>query len=434
MSEGEKFKFLASHQREIQPLTSEDAVIDSKDNPERIQQLLETYETKVLTYTRPGTDGREGKILLEASQPANRAVIEPLVEKLKNNPECEGITLLADGLAGKAFVEESLLSFEVAPTGDTPIFSDIPSGPYRSALVIDDAQNSPAESFSYSAKSVFGAEKLYYLSLGLFGPQEQKILGNKANATRDQFDAVLTADEFVKDMLVSVLQIPPERVVVTGSPLLESVKRDDADTVRTAARQRLAINDDVRTVLYSGFPSADLASMGADVALNKLTFEKTLAGLREAAKNAPETKFAFIVRTHPRARSVEAPLSFEGEVLSNLQIIDGNDITYDEAIYASDIIGCNILSTESLLARYRGREAMVFAYDGKGETGNIVDAIYGNEGFTTLQESDRMNLVQTPNDVAQMLTSFAARPALPVPVNCTERIAEILLHGLKPSQ
>lgn len=360
-------------------------------------------------------------------------MIHPLVELLERDEQCAGITLLADNIAGKKFVAENDPHFRVVPSSEHPVFADIPEGPYRAALVLDEGENAPSSVLLYGAKSVFGAERVYYLSLGLFGRVAKNIF-NSSVSKHNEIDFVLSLDEFSKQMFCDVLDVPEEKVIVTGTPLLEGLRVDEADSLRQQGRKTLGITDEAVALLYSGFPSGDFQSAGGDPELNSLTFEQTLAGVVVAATTEPEKKFSLIVRTHPRARNVEPPLIPTQELPHNMNVIDGDGLTYEKAVYASDIICCNIYSTESLLARYRGREAAVFAFPGKGQLGEMLRENYGEKGEAVMRQSDRMTLIDSPQEVSEMVRNYQPREALPFQTNSLERIKNILLSSPTDSQ
>mgnify|MGYP001612401219 CR=1 FL=1 len=429
----EKYIFIQNHEKEIRPLINDQESLQSVVNgsyvpAERVQSLLEQYETKVLLYERKDAPIDAGRLLFESAQPATFNVIDPLIELLERDEQCAGITLLADNVAGKKFLAENDPHFHVVPSSEHPVFADIPEGPYRAALVLDEGENAPSSVLLYGAKSVFGAEKLYYLSLGLFGRVAKNIFESSA-AKQNEIDFVFSLDEFSKQMFCSVLGVPEEKVIITGTPLLEGLRVEESDVLRQQGRKALHIADEATTLLYAGFPSGDFQSAGGDPKLNSLTFEQTLAGVVAAATAEPTRKISLIVRTHPRARNVEPPLTPMQELPHNMNVVDGDGLTYEEAVYASDIICCNIYSTESLLARYRGREAAVFAFPGKGQLGEILRDNYSEKGEDIIRQSDRMNLIDSPQGISEMIRNYQPREALPFQTDSLERIKNILLSS-----
>lgn len=430
--ESEKYQFIKKYEGEIRPIAENQEVLNDIDahapvSNEQITALLEQYETKVFVYESPQVSEGAGRLLLEASQPANFKVVHPLVEALKNDERCAGFTLLTDGVSGKQFVEEGDPSLELTQSSERPVIADIPNLHYRSALVLDDGVNSPASILLHGAKSVFGAEKLCYLSLGLFGHMERKIFGPSRSQNLDEIDIIFSADEFSKKMLCDVLGVPQEKVVVTGTPLLENLRVEEADELRKRGREVLGISDTTTVLSYMGFPSADFRTVGGAEHLNTRTFEQTLEGALSAATSEPEREFVIIARTHPRARNVEPSLMPTRDLPSNLKVLDGDSLQYEEAVYASDIICCNVLSTESLLARYRGREVAVFSFSGEGQTGELLRKDYGKKGEDILRESDRVILVDSSEKLSDTLRGFTQREALPVVGGSLRRMQDILL-------
>lgn len=439
---GEKENFIRSHQAEIAPIADDQKGLRKIGqgrpvDPERIQSLLEQYETKVISYERTDANPSSSRILLEASQRANFPVVGSLFESLRKDERCGGMTLLTDSIAGKAFLAERDSELNLAPIASNhPVIADIPEGPYGSALVIDDAPNSPQTLFLHSAKSVFGAKKLYYLSLGLFGPVRNIIGSEKKFKNTDELDAVLVADELVKRELCDGLQVPEEKVIVTGSPLLDRIAGENASELRDAGRQRLGIAENTLAVAYVGFPSSALkVSQGGNPRINALTFEQTLAGVKMAALAEPGKQFAMVFRTHPASRNVEPPLSAGDSLPPNLYVVNGDGALFEEVVYAADIISCTLDSTESLLARYRGREAVIFAYQGVGQTGDILKRAYTSSELSVLKDSGRMTFVDSPEALSMTVRQYQARPALSYVPGSVNRIKDILTAPVElPSQ
>ncbi len=429
----EKYKFVQKQEKEIRPIADDQQALEdiAHEIPvpaERIQALIEQYETKIFISTYAGAHPHAGRLLLEAAQPANYKILHPLIESLKSDVQCAGVTLLTDNVAGKMFLADKDPAFQAAPSNDRPVIADIPKGPYRAALILPEGgENVPTSVLLYGAKSVFGAEKLCFLSLGLFDPGEKKLFSQPVPEHREDIDIIFSADAFSKQLFCGALDVPEEKVIVTGTPLLEGLRVEEEDTLRAQGRAALGIAEDTMTALYSGFPSADFRSFGGDPHLNLLTFEQTLTGVVAAAVAEPAKKFSLIVRIHPRARNVEPPLISTQQLPRNLTVVDGNGITYEEAVYATDIICCCASSTESLLAAYRGREAAVFAFPGKGQLGELLTENYGEKGEAIMRASDRMVVVDSPQKMSEMLLHHTPREALPVKPGSLERMKEIML-------
>lgn len=438
--ENEKYAFVREHEKEIRPITDDQETLNAIDqgalvSPEALQLVLERYETKIFSYGRKDARPDAKRLLLEAAQPANFNIVNPLLESLEHDERCSGVTLLTDNVSGKKFMEKHDPDLQTVPTSERPIIGDIPEGPYRAVLVLDEAENTPASVLLYGAKSVFGAEKLCYLSLGLFGHVEKRIFGPERSTEMEDIDIIFSADEFSKQMLCGALGVPEEKVVVTGTPLLEGLRVEEANMLREKGRAALGVAEGTLTLAYAGFPSIDFQSVGGDPKLNPLTFEQTLTGVMRAAEAEPEKNFALVVRTHPRARNVEPSLIPTQTLPENLAVVDGNGITYEEFVYAADIIGCNVLSTESLLARYRGREAAIFAFSGKGQLGELLTENFGEKGEQIIKASDRMTLIDSPEKLSEMIARYQPREAIPVHPGSLERIKEIMLAPIKsPSQ
>ena len=428
----EKLSFVKEHAKDIQPTATDQSAIEDvmKERPvekERIDALLERYETKVLTYERSDKVLGASKILFEASQPANYAVAAPLIEELIKDPRCAGITLLADNVAGQQF-EESDIPLRPIRSEGAPVMADIPAGPYEVALIFDEPANTPAPVLLYGAKSVFGAKKLYFFAGGLIGEGTQHILAPDADQKMDAIDAIFVNDQLSKQLLCGMARVPEEKVIVTGSPLIESLEPEKAGMVRTAVREKLHIADSAFVAFYAGVVSADFKESGGESNLNMHTYKETLEGVQMAAEHDPAREYVLVVRTHPRARNIES-LPVPSELPANMRIVGGEDISYDEVVYAADVLCCNPLSSELLLAAYRGRTMAVFAYQGEHQFGQLCERIFGAQGMRIIRDSGRAVFIESPQGLAAILEKHTESPQpLPKPFgSAREKIKEILL-------
>lgn len=433
----EKLKFIKEHAKDIQPTATDTSAIEDVEKgrsveERRIDDLLERYETKVLAYERPNVSAGTSKILLEASQPANYSVAAPLIEDLIQDPRCAGITLLTDNVAGHQFEESDIPLHPIRSEGK-PVMADIPAGPYDVALVFNEPANTPAPVLLYSAKSVFGAKKLYFFAGGLVGETTQRILGSNADPKMDAIDAIFIDDQLSKQFLCEITHVPEEKVIITSSPLIESLEPEKADSLRTIGREKLHISDTALVAFFSSIVSTDedFKKIGGGEDLNVRTYEETVAGVRIAAEHDPAREYVLIIRTHPRMLGVEPPLVIPSDLPSNMRIIRGEreEASYDEVVYASDVLCCNPLASDVLLAAYRGRTAAITAYGGENQFGELCERIYGREGMQIIRDSGRAVFAESPQGLAAILENQRELPqplAKPL-VSAREKIKEILL-------
>ena len=431
----EKLKFIKEHAKDIRPTATDESTVKDIEDVEkgrpvyenRIDALLERYETKILTYERRDVAVGTSKILLEASQPANYSVAAPLVEDLMQDPRCVGITLLTDNVAGQQF-EQSGAQLHLVREEKRPVMADIPAGPYDVALIFDEPQNTPQPVLLYGAKSVYGAKKLYFFAGGLGGEETQRILGPNADSKMDTIDGIFVDDELSKQLLCEIAHVPKEKVIVTGSPLIESLEPEKAKELRSIGREKLKISDSASVVFYAGVVTADFKVSGGGDDLNLHTYIETLEGVRIAAHHDPSREYVLAVRSHPRARDIET-LPIPSELPANVRIVSGEGISYDEVVYAADVMCQNPLSSEVVLASYRGRTLAVFAYEGEHQFGQLCERIYGKEGIRIIRDSGRAVFAESSQGLASILEQHTESPQpIPKPLgSAREKIKEILL-------
>jgi hypothetical protein len=428
MEDSDKLSFASRHKKEMDPLQIDHDLgrdIERGNMSDvRLDDALQRFETKILVYETENADAP--RVLLEASQPANYTILSPLIHELQHDPNCGGITLLTDNLAGQSFAH-SLVEFSAVRKEGKPVAADIPAGPYNAALVLSDVENSPMQLLLHSAKNVFETKKLCFYEVAIYGEQLREMVQSPKSHI-NPIDRIFAADEFTKDLICEGLDIPDEKILVAGSPLIDSINTENAEALRSAGRAKLGISERARVALYNGFPSIDFVPYGGESDLNIKTYQETLNGLIEAAQSQPEIEFACIVRTHPRARNTEILPNLPPNVPLNLLVVSGDMlVTYEEAVYASDVICCAVSSTETLLAAYRGRQAAVFAYPGEHQHGEINERLYGRKGMTSIETSGRAAIIDSSTKLAALLSSLVAREPLKKPSIQSDLIKRELL-------
>ncbi|MEK7462340.1 MAG: hypothetical protein AAB618_02090, partial [Patescibacteria group bacterium] len=365
----EKLSFLKKHEDEVLPLVSDeetkDALTSLDVTESQIEDTLEQYETKVFNFENENvTDGV--RIMLEASQPASRTAVEQLLATLSHDDQCKAITLLTDNIAGSTFAE-SHPEFSPERTEDDLLLSDITDTPDTCLVFAEEPKNSPAPLLLHSAKSIFGAKKLYvYISDQHVDARLASIFNKDKRETMDDIDAFLVSDDKTKVEVALTLNIPPENILVVGDPAIDKIYQEDKEQFRSEGRRLLGLPEGTTALLYSGFPSADYKHLMDNPELNLQTFSKTLEGMRLTAQESTDRLFALVVRAHPRDSQKEKLMGLLSEpVPPNLRLIDGGSVVYQHAIYATDGIICMASSTEHYMGKYRGRKVFIVAYDGE---------------------------------------------------------------------
>ena len=376
--ENDKREFLRSRERLLKP-ASNDAEIFSEINrqspvdSQRIDSALEDVETKVLIYQNPTREENSPRILLEAAQTASGEIVKTLVQHLESDNRCGGIAIASDNVARKSLTKDTDLKLMESHHASRSVIEEIKqAGPYHSALVLDDSPQSPAQHILHSAKSTYGAKYLYYFSLGLFSKQARTIW--------------------------------PEH---GGS-----------------------YDPEAMSAFYSSVVPATFEEFGGTPDINISTYEKTLEAMINTATNNSEHEFALIIGTHPRMRGIETFPEPPANMPRNLLLTTSDEkISYEEAVYASDVILCNPLSTEVVLAAYRGRTAAIISYSGPHQFGEITKNIFGDKGVEMIRKSGRADIISQPEDITSILMRHEPHHPLSKPgTDSAEQIKEILLR------
>ncbi len=433
------WKFLRDHDSEVRPLLEaperkkldcvEEAPHSSESAP-YVKELLEKFETKIFSFKNENAAPGAKRILVEASFTAAFKVMSALIEKMRGDSSVSEIVLLTDNLAGKYFSEqkESHSPREIIRGDGTSMLEDVlRMGPFDVAFAMEDALNSPVSILLYGAKSVFGTKRLYYFLPGFIGETTKIYFASVERKNADEIDTIIVGDELAGRLASAALNFPLEKIVVAGSPLLDALAEDGGEHKRGEGRRKAGIPESANVVLFLGDKSEDYRALGGDPDANIKTFQETLRAVIEAAQKQPEKDFACIIRPHPKAPD-EHLLSFVKDVPQNLKFFDGSGISYDEAVYAADIVCCPVTSTEGFVARYRGRAAALLAYEGLGW--DIARQIYGKQGIEILANSGAVSVLSSGGDLVEQLAHIdplSPRTMLPHAENSAEKIRDILL-------
>ncbi len=360
-------------------------------------------ETVLLVYEKkkPGL-----RILMEAAEPASIGTIDALMRALQEDPRCGEICILANNIARDVFESEirsGVLKLRKI-NGEGGIIENIP-GPFDVGVAIVGPQNSPAQLLLYSAKSVFGCRKLFFISGGLPGTVIE-ILNSQNSKNMDPVDALLVEDEFVAHLYrIRLPQINPNRIIPTGTALTDEIRDEEGVLLRESGRVKLGIEQSSKTLFYSSFPGSDYERFGGSVDIALHTLAKTLAGAKQAAEDNKESRFVVIVRLHPRTSAEEnrRQLSLcEGVWGENLRVIgDTTAASYKECLYATDIIGCMPTSTLASLSHYRGQKALLFAYSGKGQSEAMFERLSPGEERKVIAQIPGVVVVHSQDEIAR---------------------------------
>ena len=372
-----------------------------------------TQETLVFFYDKKTAGTR---VLLEAAQPAAIPILSALVTRLVADIRCRSVCVLANNVAADALrntIDEQKLPL-VEIDKKPGIIEDIP-GPFDAALGILGTANSPSQLVLFSAKSVFGCKKLYFVASGPSAP----VLLVSTRGNRDPIDKIFVDDPVAAELHQADMPwVPAADIVPVGTALLDAICRADAATLRRLGRKKLGLADDDRVLLYTNFPGDGHPSRSAK------TLEETLAGVATAGM-----PFAVIVRPHPRMTPQELAACDSICDNSAVQVVkDPLRASYEESIYAADAVACPAGSTYTVLAPYYGRTALVFAYAGEGMSGDIFRAVFPPSKAAALERIRGITVVHDSTAVARALKEARPfEPQKPVQGDSTQTILGYLL-------
>lgn len=444
-------RFLALHRGEFIPVTGDRGLFDLLEqappeavDQERLEHALEGVETKVFLMQKPSGDFDRGakKALLTASEPLAQASIGPMIERFRSDRRVRGIGLITDNVAGRYF-SSSLPGFvQLRSYAKFPVYYDAmraaENGPFDVALVPVDPRNSPNAVLLYGAKCVFGARKLYFLASSWVGVGSTDLFSGERARQMEEIDGIFVNDALAGRIVRHQLpDFPSERIIATGTPIVDAVDLRHADQHTRFGREKLGLGDDEVAVLFTGHisPSKEKPEEGIHPRISEHTFELTFAEMARAAEATPEWRFALVVRPHPRDPNKEELLRIAQQpVPRNLRVVVGtNDVvSMQEAAYGTDATA-SIVGTDNFLAPMRGRQGIFLGYDGPGMGGDLLRRLYGNDITRIIGEGDGITVCRKPEDFRNAVlglkrAEIPSADAALVGSDSIDRIADIMLN------
>lgn len=420
-NEEEKIRFLREHEKEILPVTGDSdalkAIRDHTDLPdsdsqgssaEKIEGILEQFETKVFLYEKAGALPGSKRVLIEAAEPLAFTLMSPVLARLREDPRCRAICLLTDNISGKKFVDTLGSEFTRIDDHAKPVFSEIP-GPFDVAIVGVEPPNSPNSPLLFGAKSVFGANRLYFVVSGWLGVGGTKLFDKDRMRSMEEIDGWFVNDDLAKKILLNrIPSIDEARVYSTGTPVTDGIGHENSEECRREGRKKLGLSDDTHAILYLGDISSAYQDIGyeTDSRINEKTFAMTLDAVGRLASREGQKKFAVLYRPHPRDPNKEEFLSIaRTRVPENLSVISAEvgTVTIEEAGYAADLV-LSIVSTGNFLARLRGRNAVFLGYDEKGLGKIVLSQVYGSDLLEIIKNTNGLSVVSSPDELVKYLT------------------------------
>lgn len=471
----EKAEFIKEHSSEILPLIEKDkeevdyvkGLVNGTNEPsdalaeKQAEDILEKFETKIFLLEKPEGEYEPNskRVLITATDPLQFNSVFPIVKSLSKDKRCRAVGLITDNIAGKNFedlMKEETFDFnfkaikggheqDVAePTEYDKTFPVIADGlkmvendPFDIALVTPDK---PSANILFSAKSVFGAKKLYLIDAGWVGVSGGRVDHPLRDESRvdniDSIDGIFCNDELAKNIIINQLsEFPKEKILVTGTPVIDKLELWRAKELETEGRRKLALNEDEIAILYIGDISPDYFDKSElDRKLNEKTFSRTVEAFFSAAEREKDKKFVLLVRPHPRDPNKEELLKAVGSQSENSRIISaGLDvISINEAAYASDVV-VSICSTENNLALLRGKRAVYLSYKDPGFGYDLLKIVYG-DNLKIIKDQDGIDFASSPEDFKKIMEELGRSPVKETEkgsekVNATERMINIILSN-----
>ncbi|MDO8524149.1 MAG: hypothetical protein Q7R99_00795 [bacterium] len=425
----EKIEFIGEHGSEILPLTEGDerevvkGIIENEENipnEKEVEDILEKFETKVFLLEKLEEEIEENakKVLLTISDPLAIRTMKPLIDKLRSDPRCRAIGIITDNVAGKELEasfqdDEASIKFEAIRGEEGSVFLDALKAadeePFDVALSTMESSNSPSGSLLYNAKSAFGAEKLFLIFDNWNGIGGRPDLFNN-KAQMESIDGMLCGDNLAKNILSQQLpDFPQEKIVVTGTPILDELEKEKLAECPQKAREKLGLDDNEIAVLYLGDVSADYEKFGEEVdeRINEKTFNQTFEAIIDLAEAQPEKRFALMVRPHPRDPNKENILNLSTESLpENLKVIFAtNDlVSINEAGWGCDIT-LSIISTENFIASLRGKKSIFLGYQ-NGLGGEVLKKVFGEEVLRAIELEKDISIASSLEDLGEQLKDY----------------------------
>lgn len=446
--ENERLSFIKKHSKEIVPITSESEslkVIDEaadfetipQVSPDKVEHILEEFETKVFVMEKPAAQSDQKKVLLEAGAPGAYAAIKPIIAALQKDERCGVIMSLTSGVATPYFQRDFGNDFSQIREKDKPVLADILEAvekrPVDVALATLSMKNAPESLVLYGSKGNLGAKKLF-LVLESWGQRLPDALSqNRHNL--EKIDGIFCNDGLAKEIIKKDFpDFPPELIYSFGTPILDSLDSKHSDDYRKSFREKLGIDKKATVLAYFGGISWEAKDWyGACDDVDERTFQDTLWQVTQLAKSNPDRNFVFAFRPHPRdpIREEKYKIAKSAVLPPNLSFKDAAlPIFSNEVSYGADII-LSTFSTENFLAPLRGRKSIFLGFSGKGMGRDLLENVYGKAAVKTLRQSEAVRVADSPeslkNNLTTLINAQTLRESAKIETNATKRILDIVL-------
>ena len=424
----EKEEFIRSHAAEIKPILGDEErkivgrleegneLTENSTTNQELSNILERFETHVYLYEKADVSPDAKRFILAASEPLAYQTMMPLLERLKKDPRCSAIGFITDNVSGKRFSDGGDDDFVPIHHHDQPVLVDIlrlvKEKPFDVAVACIDPPNAPQSVLLHAAKSTLGAKKLFFIAGGWAGLGAEGGAQAVKSKTREMVDGIFRNDELAKLLIrKDDPSFPEDRIYSIGTPALDSLEFDKIEEYNEHGRKEHGIPEDAYVVFYGGGIQKTFAELyGSCQDIESITLKETAQALAHVAKEAPERKFALILRSHPRedpsARKAIYNLS-DVDFPSNVTVVSGHRDDWanvNEINAVADMV-VSLVGTDTLFARFRGKDGVFLAYEGKGLGADLLETVYPNGGIDAIRKTPGVILVSSPEDFAEFLKS-----------------------------
>lgn len=251
-------------------------------------------------------------------------------------------------------------------------------------------------------------------------------IGTKGYRAVD-FHSVVAWSERMREEIIDLHDVPPERVHVAGAPHWDLYFREEALPSREELFRELGLDPSKRLVLHANFPPS----------ANPLPFERIAAGLAEAtARGDLGDDVQLAIRLHPKymrddkaeaRRPYEELVRHERVVLHRPEILRSGRMSYDTTERDARELGgllkhcdvlVNVFSTTTLEGFLLDRPVVMALPDpdlGEYPRNSYIEDPRRWESFVHLRplvESGAARIARSPDEVLEHVSAYLANPSL----------------------
>ncbi len=327
------------------------------------------------------------RILLEAEQPATLNLIQRVLPKLMSSPQFGCAALMALGHA--VDVTRELIRDKGFPFFETE--PAVLNDRFDVALVgIEPTQSWTRWCMDFAELHA----NRFLVDLDGLHVNDSEVLSN-----RDPRWCGIVSDRLTGALWESRGLIKRNNMLVSGA----TVAVPDTNT-RSGIRKRLGLQTSTRVLFCSGLVSADYPHY-PDIQLS--TLRSVLNGIKYAQEQNPLSKFACILRPHPRAKSENDGIQALLQIYPGVKVLWNPNISFDDCIIASDLVACMPTSGFTTQVPYYGRVALLLALR-RNATGAIFDNLFSAKDVAHLYRMSYIALARYVADISSALRN--ARP------------------------